>query len=41
MVTTSGNQGEDESGNFIYYDHEQKVTFSFNPFTQAGTVVSD
>ena len=41
MITTAGNQGEDDSGNFLYYDHENQVTFSFNPFSQAATITNE
>lgn len=39
LVTASGAQENDESGNFVYYDNIEGKTFSFNPFTQAGQVV--
>lgn len=34
LVTAGGNAGSDESnGDFLYYDNNLKLTFSFNPFT--------
>jgi hypothetical protein len=38
LVTSTGNAGEAEGGDFIYYDNILQLSFSFNPFTLAGTI---
>lgn len=40
-MTAAGNAGSNESGDFIYYDNNLKVTFSFNPFTLQGKIESE
>jgi len=40
-VTATGNAGEAENGDFMYYDNRLNLSFSFNPFTGVGQIVSD
>lgn len=41
LVTTAGAAGDAFNGDFIYYDNVLNITFKFNPFSLAASVVSE
>jgi hypothetical protein len=41
IVTSQGNVASGEDSTFTYYDDNEGITFSFDPFTCEAQVVSD